>query len=707
MNEILIKEVSKQENISEKQVAVVLGLLSEGNTVPFIARYRKEVTGNLDEVQIQNIHKVYEYEENLLKRKEAILNILLEKDLLTDELKNKIMSAKKLVEVEDLYKPYKEKKKTKATEAIANGLEPLAKMIMAGSSYDLSKFVNDKVKDNEAALEGAKYIIAEWISDNAYYLKWIRDFSFNNGMLVCKEKKKHDDEKEVYKIYYDFNGKIKYLKSHQILAISRAEKEKVIIVNIDIDTDKIIDFICGKAIKDGNVNREVIVEAINDAYKRLIAPSIFREIRFELFEEASKSAISLFSNNLEQMLLMKPLKNKKILGFDPAFRTGCKLAVLDETGDVKKIAVIYPHEPQNKKAESEKILADLVKEFDIDIIAIGNGTASRESELFVSEVISNNKLKAKYAIVSEAGASVYSASKLAIEEFPELTVEKRSAISIGRRILDPLAELVKIEPKAIGIGQYQHDVNQKELLEALDFTTLKVVNSVGVDVNTASSALLTHVSGLSSSLAQNVIDYRRKVGKILDRMEIKKIKGIGPSAFEQAAGFLRINDGKNVLDKTAIHPESYDKTKLLLNKLELDINNLDEDVLKKINKEQIIKDINIDKYTLDDIIECLLKPTLDPRDSYDAPLLKANVLSIEDLKEGMQLEGVVRNIVDFGAFIDIGLKNDGLVHISKITDKFIKHPSEVLSIGDIVNCYVDNIDLERKKVGLSLLKGNK
>ena len=708
MNKEIIENISKDLNIKEVQVEKTLKLLEEGNTIPFIARYRKEVTGNLDEEQIRKINEVYEYEVNLLKRKEDVIRLIDEKGLLTLEIKNDIMKASKLVEVEDLYRPFKEKKKTKATEAIKNGLEPLAKMIMSFitniSSEDLTKkFLNENVKSSEDAITGASFIIAEWISDNAYYRKWIRKFTYNEGILKTKLKKNAEDENKVYEMYYDFTEMVKYAKPYRVMAINRAEKEKVVSVSLDIDTDGIIAFLKKKIIKKDAPFNYVIEEAIKDSYKRLIGPSIEREIRSELTEKAEDEATKNFGLNLEKLLMQPPMKDRMVLGFDPAYRTGCKLAVIDNTGKMLDIKVIYPHEPRNEKEKSKKILLDLIDKYKIDIVAIGNGTASRESEAFVASVIKDAKHKCEYIIVSEAGASVYSASKLAISEFPDLHVEERSAISIARRLQDPLSELVKIDPESIGVGMYQHDVAPKKLSTSLDFVVEKCVNNVGVNVNTASLSLLKYVSGLTKSNIDKLIKYRDEHGKIKDRKEIKKL--FSDKVYTQAVGFLRILD-EGILDSTSIHPESYDITLKLLGMLGLSLEDIGTSKMQNINidvKEYAGK-LGTDEYTLEDIIKSLKKPNRDPRDEMPKPILKSDILHIEDLKEGMKLQGTVRNVTPFGAFIDIGLKNDGLAHISKLTNKFIKHPMEVVNVGDIVDCYVDEIKLEKNKVSLSLLE---
>ena len=715
MNKEIIKNISIDLNIKEIQAEKTLELLMEGNTIPFIARYRKEVTGALTEEQIKSINEVYEYQVNLLNRKEDVIRLIDEKGLMTDELKMKIMSATKLVEVEDLYRPYKEKKKTKATDAINNGLEPFAKQIMAfpttGNINDLaSKYINDKVENVEKAIEGAGYIIAEWISDNAYYRKWIRSFTYRNGTLNTKVKKDNEDTNKVYEMYYDYSEPVKEIKPHRVLAINRAEKEKVITVNIEIDKDKIYEYLESKIIKnDKSFVCDIVKNSIVDSYKRLIEPSIEREIRADLKEKADIAAINNFSKNLEALLLQPPMKEKIVLAFDPGFVNGCKIAVVDKTGKYLDSTVIKPFLKNIKDTELNKYKAEivmLVKKYNVDIIAIGNGTASRESEKFCADLIKEFKLDCKYVIVSEAGASIYSASKLAIEEFPDLEVEKRSAVSIGRRLQDPLSELVKIPPEGIGVGLYQHDVAEKSLKENLDFVVQKAVNNVGVNINTASPSLLKYVSGITSKNTEKIIDYREKHGRINTREELKKQKVLTDKVYEQAIGFLRITEGTNVLDETSIHPESYDITLNLLKELDLSLSDIGTDKLKEkldnINLEEYKDKLNVDIYTLEDIVKALISPNRDPRDEMPQPILKSDVLELDDLEVGMKLQGTVRNVVDFGAFIDIGLHNDGLVHISKITDKYIKHPSEVLSVGDIVDCYVDSINKEKGKVNLRL-----
>ena len=714
MDELIIKEIANELNIKIGQVEVVLKLLSEGNTIPFIARYRKEATGALDEEQIREISEVYQYQVNLSKRKEDVIRLIEEKGLLTDELKDNIMKCNKLVDVEDLYRPFKEKKKTKATEAIKNGLEPLAKIIMSQpNNLDIDKvcinYINDNIKTTENAIQGAKYIISEWISDNAYYRKWIRGYLYKNGVMSSKIKKDANDQDKVYEMYYNYSEMIKNIKPHRILAMNRGEKENILNVSIDINSDDIINYLEKKIIKNESNVKEIIIDAIKDSYKRLIFPSVEREIRADLKEKASEQAILVFSKNLEKLLLTPPMKDKNVLGLDPAYRTGCKLAVVDNTSRVKKITVIYPHEPKNMWNEAKDVIKQLIHDYDIDLIAIGNGTASRESEKLVSEVIKEyNDKKVNYVIVSEAGASVYSASPLAISEFPDLHVEERSAISIARRLQDPLNELVKIDCKSIGIGQYQHDVNEKRLEESLDFVVSKAVNNVGININTASKSILKYVSGMTKTSIDKIINYREKFGKIKSRLELKKLNILSDKVFEQGIGFMRIIDGENPLDKTSIHPESYNATGKLLKDMELNSDDIGtEKLIEKLDKldlNKYSKENKIDKYTLEDIVKSLKMPNRDFRDSFPQPLLRSDILTIDNLEVGMQLEGTVRNVVDFGAFIDIGLKNDGLVHISKITNKYIKHPLDVLNVGDIVTVYVDEIFKDKNKVSLTMIK---
>ena len=717
MNEQIIREIANSLSIKEKQVEVVLQLLEEGNTIPFIARYRKEATGALDEESIRSINEVYEYQVNLLKRKEDVIRLIDEKGMLTDEIKNNIMSCSKLVEVEDIYRPYKEKKKSKATEAIAKGLEGLAKMIMTFPStgdfeHLASKFINDQVKSIDEAVEGASYIIAEWISDNAYYRKWIRSYFFKNGVIISKMKKDAVDDGKIYEMYYDYQESIKSIKPHRVLALNRGEKEKVLTISIDVNKDEIFAYLDKKVIKsEKSFVTDTVRLAIRDSYKRLISPSVEREVRAELSQKGEESAIENFGKNLEALLLTPPMKEQVVLAFDPGYVNGCKLAVIDKNGNYLDSVVIKPF-LKGKESEmiksSKKTVLDLILKYHVDIIAIGNGTASRESEKFCSELIHENNLSCKYVIVSEAGASIYSASPLAIEEFPDLAVEKRSAVSIGRRLQDPLAELVKIPPEGIGVGLYQHDVSPSKLSKSLDFVVEKCVNSVGVNINTASSALLSYVSGITKASIKKILDYRSKVGKITSRDEILKKKILSDKAYLQAIGFLRIPDAKNILDSTAIHPESYELAMKLLDEINMDISKVGTaeiiEALDKIDKNKMIDVLKTDSYTLDDVISSLKKPNLDPRDEYPQPILKSDVLDIKDLSIGMKLQGTVRNVVDFGLFIDIGLHEDGLAHISKLSTQYVKHPSDLFNVGDIVDCYVDDISLEKNKVSLSLIE---
>lgn len=707
MNDIIINEICNILNIKKEQVVNTLKLLEEGATVPFIARYRKEATGALNEDEIRKINEYYEYQVNLFKRKEDVIRLIDEKGLLTEELKNSILNAGKLVEVEDLYRPYKEKKKTKATDAINNGLEGLAKIIMSfptkGNIDEITKkYLNDKVKTKEEAILGASYIIAEWVSDNAYYRKSTRNYIYNNGIIVCKVKKNANDPNKVYEMYYNYSEKINNIKSHRILAINRAEKENVINVNIECDDEKIINFLCSKIIRKESYVESIIKNAINDSYKRLIKPAIEREIRSDLTDKASSDAIDSFGLNLEKLLLTPPLKEKWVMGLDPAFRTGCKLAVIDPTGKMVEIAKIYPHEPVKKYEEAKMQVKALLDKYKIEIIAIGNGTASRESEAFIADTIKDYK-NVNYIIVSEAGASVYSASPLAKSEFPDLQVEERSAVSIGRRLQDPLAELVKINPESIGVGLYQHDLPNKKLSETLDFTVSKAVNMVGVNINTASPYLLKYISGLNKSSIEKIIKYRENK-RFESREELLDKKILSPKVYEQAIGFLRVN-GSNILDETSIHPESYPLALKLLEELNLNINDIGTDKINiNINIDEMSKKLNTDTFTLEDIILSLKKPKRDPRDEAKKPILKHDILDIKDLKIGDTLNGTVRNVTPFGAFVDIGLHDDGLIHISKMSKDFVKDPGDILSVGEIIEVYVDSIDLAKKRIGLSLIK---
>lgn len=695
----IINEISKELNISEKRIKAALKLLEDGNTIPFIARYRKEATGSLDEEELRSINEYYAYEVNLLKRKNDVIRLIDEKGLLTEQLKKDILDCTKLVDVEDLYRPFKEKKKTKATEAINNGLEPLARLILAHKENidnEARRFVNEKVKTVDDAITGALYIIAEEISDKAKYRKYIRDYTFKTGTISTKKKKNDLDQEQVYSMYYDYHEELRKIKPHRILAINRGEKEDVINVSIDFNKDNAVNYIKRDYKLSNDRCSTLIILAINDSLKRLIFPCVEREIRALLSEKSEEVAISNFSENLEKVLLQPPMKNKRILGFDPAFRTGCKLAVIDETGKLLKIDVIYPHEPKNQYEEAKAKLIKLIDEYNINLVAIGNGTASRESEALVADVISSLNKDVSYLMVNEAGASVYSASKLAIAEFPDLHVEQRSAVSIARRVIDPLNELVKIEPKSIGVGLYQHDVTKKKLDDSLLFTVKKVVNSVGVNINTASEAILKYVSGLTKSNIEKILSYRDKKGVIKSRLELLKNKILSEKAYEQAIGFLRVFDGDNPLDKTSIHPESYNLALNILNDYGFDINDIGLDKLKVIEKKE-------NEPTYNDIVLSLQSPIRDPRDEIEKPILRKDVLKIENLEVGMKLQGTVRNVIDFGIFIDIGLKNDGLAHISELSKEYIRHPSELFSVGDIVTCYVLDILKEKNKVSLTLL----
>lgn len=720
MNEQLVMSVSKELKLPTAKVKVVLELLADGATIPFIARYRKEMTGGMDEEQIFAINQMFEYANNLFKRKEDVIRLIDEKGMLTEELKNEILSATKLVEVEDLYRPYKEKKKTKATEAIAKGLEPLAKFLLSFPKTDVleeaNKYLNDEVLTTKDALEGAGFIISELVSDDANYRKYLRDYLFRHGVLISNLRKngKELDVKGVYEIYYDYSQSITKIKPHQILAINRAEDEKVITVKLDGTKDAMENYLIKQVIKKPS-NADVYLEdAVKDSLKRLIFPSIEREIRTELSEKGQEQAIEVFADNLSKLLLQPPLKGKVILGIDPAFRTGCKWTVVDQTGKVLDKGVIYPHEmTQGGKPNPEKVfeaklqLKVLYKKYKFELVAIGNGTASRETERFVVEVIKEQNMDAKYVIVNEAGASVYSASDVAREEFPDFSVEERSAASIARRLQDPLSELVKIDPKSIGVGQYQHDIAPKKLDDSLNFVVTQVVNQVGVNANTASKSLLTYVSGLSKNVAEKLVNYRNDIGGFKSREDLLKVPSLGPKTYEQAVGFLRIPESNEVLDQTSIHPESYELAREVMKKLNISPDDIGKPSIRlwtdNIDREQVARELHTDKYTLDLILDAFVAPMRDPRDDYAQPILKSDVLSIEDLKVGMELEGTVRNVTDFGAFVDVGLKNDGLVHISKLSNKFVKHPKDIVSVGQIVTVWVLNIDRDKGQVGLTMV----
>ena len=710
MNDDILKILENNLQITKKQIQAVIKLLSDGNTIPFIARYRKEATNGLDEEKIREIQKMYEYEDNLYQRKQDVIRLIQEKGLMTEELKQNILACQKLIDVEDLYLPYKEKKKTKASEAIKNGLQGLADFILEFNKADLEKealkYLNNQVKTKEEAIQGASYIIADMISDNATYRKFIRNYIKKQGIIKTKVKKNNPDVKKIYEIYYDYKERITKIKPYQILAINRAEKEKVISISFEYDLDYIINYLEKRIVRDKTSQSAKIVElAIQDSLKRLILPSLEREIRSEITEFANQDAIKNFSHNLENLLLTPPIKGKTILALDPGFRTGTKVAVVDKLGRMLETTVIYPAPPHEKIAESEKIILDLIKKYQVDLIAIGNGTASLENEIFLTNLLKKNNLKISYMIVNEAGASVYSASPLAFLEFPDLPVEKRSAISLARRIQDSLSELVKIDPKSIGVGLYQHDLPQKELASSLNFTVSKIVNQVGVNINNASYSLLSYVSGLKKNVIENILTYKDKVGKIKNRLELKKIKGMTDKVYEQSIGFLRIIDGDNPLDKTDIHPDNYSDAINILNYLGLTLNDIGTPLLKeKLNDNLNIlkKELKISEYTFNDIINSLLKPNRDLRDDIKKPITRNAMLSINNLKVHDKLQGTVRNVIDFGAFVDIGLHNNGLIHISKLSKNFVKHPRDILNVGDIVEVYVTDIDLEKERVSLSL-----
>lgn len=712
MNEEVISKVSKKINLKEYQIKNVIGMLSEGATIPFMARYRKEVTGNLNEDELRLIETEYNYMVNLQNRKEDVKRLINEKGMLTDELVKAIDEATKLSEVEDIYAPFKEKRKTKGTEAIKLGLEPLAKIIMTlpnKSREEIAKeFLNENVKTVNDAITNAGYIIADWISDKPKYRKFIRKYYWYNGLVKGKLKKGAVDDAKVYEIYYDFECKITSIKPHQVLALSRADKEKVVTYSLSVKKDDIIKYLENEVI--GNKKSPLVNDMmvfIEDAWKRLIEPSMERDIKAELYDKASEFGIGEFGNNLENLLLTPPIKGSVVLGFDPAFRTGCKLAVLSETGEVLEIGVIYPHEPKKEVDMAEKIILALIQKHNIKIIAIGNGTASRESELFVANLIKKYNLDVKYVIVSEAGASVYSASPLAKKEFPDYSVEQRSAVSIGRRLQDALSELVKIDPKSIGVGLYQHDLKQKELDDELGFVVSKVVNEVGVNLNNASDSILNYVSGLNKKVIGKILDYKKKNGSFKTREELKKVSGMDEKTFEQCAGFLRIF-GSNPLDKTNIHPEDYELVLKILNDYNVSdslVGTKDiEEKLKKIKTSDIINKYNISEDKWETIKNNLVNGVIDPRDEIKQMNLRSDVLTIDDLELGMSLEGTVRNVTSFGAFVDIGLHDDGLVHISKMSKSFIKHPSEILKVGDIITVYVIGIDKDKGRVNLSLIE---
>ncbi|WP_132372214.1 Tex family protein [Melghiribacillus thermohalophilus] len=710
----MISSVGKATNIKPSIVAQVIELLEAGNTVPFIARYRKELTGGLDEVKIKEIEETYEYTVQLHKRKEEVIRLIEEQGKLTDSLKRDIMNAEKLQRVEDLYRPYKQKRRTRATVAREKGLEPLAQQVWQQQNTDLRLEAENYLSEEhdlhtiDDVLAGVNDILAEWISDEPSFREHIRNETFQKGTIRSEVKNEGADEKGIFHMYYDYSESVKTITSHRILALNRGEKEEVLKVSILPPDESIIAYLNKKILKHPNQQEKEVLEAsIEDSYKRLIQPSVEREIRNLLTEKAEEQAIHVFSKNLRNLLLQPPLKGKTVLGIDPAYRTGCKLAAVDETGKVLAIDVMYPTPPKNDTAGAEKMLLNMLEQYPVELIAIGNGTASRETEQFVAETIQKHKLNTKYLIVNEAGASVYSASKLAREEFPDLQVEERSAISIARRVQDPLSELVKIDPRSIGVGQYQHDVSQKRLSESLHFVVETAVNQVGVNVNTASPSLLQYVSGLNKTVANNIVKYREEHGKFVNRKQLKDVPRLGSKTYEQAIGFLRIIDGENPLDRTPIHPESYEQAKLLLAQTGFSEEDLGSErlatALKNLDLKDMAEKLDAGLPTLKDITEALAKPERDPRDDLPKPMLKSNVLDIEDLKKGMELQGTVRNVVDFGAFVDIGVKQDGLVHISKLSSHYVKHPLDVVSVGDIVTVWVDEIDIKRERIALTMI----
>lgn len=711
----ILKQLSEELGIRLNQVEATVKLIDEGNTIPFIARYRKEVTGSLNDEVLRNLHERLLYLRNLEDKKKSVLASIEEQGKLTDELRQQIMDAATLVVVEDLYRPYRPKRRTRATIAKEKGLEGLANIILlqmttkpieeeAKAFIDPSKEVNTV----EEAISGAMDIIAESISDEADYRMYIRKITFEEGVMVSTAK--DDTVDSVYEMYYNFEEKLTKLAGHRVLALNRGENEKILTLKISAPEDRILNYLKSKVIAKDNPNtNEILWNTIEDSYKRLIAPAIERDIRNELTEKAEDGAIKVFGKNLEQLLMQPPIVGQVVLGWDPAFRTGCKLAVVDPTGKVLDTAVIYPTAPQNKVEESKKVVLDLIEKYGITLISVGNGTASRESELIIADMLKEAGSKVQYIIVNEAGASVYSASKLATEEFPNFDVGQRSAVSIARRLQDPLAELVKIDPKSIGVGQYQHDMNQKKLSEALSGVVEDCVNKVGVDLNTASASLLEYISGITKTIAKNIVSYREENGKFTDRKQLLKVVKLGPKAFEQCAGFMRILDGTNPLDATSVHPESYEAAEKLLEKLSLSTEDIKSGKLSGLSKlvkdkSSLAKELGIGEITLEDIIKELEKPGRDPRDEMPKPILRTDVLEMKDLTEGMVLKGTVRNVIDFGAFVDIGVHQDGLVHISQMTNKkYIKHPLEMVSVGDILDVKVLKVDLAKKRIELTMI----
>ncbi|MFD2749089.1 Tex family protein [Virgibacillus siamensis] len=707
--------VAKETEVNTGIVQKVIALMKEGNTVPFIARYRKEMTGGLDEVQIKSIEDKYQYAVNLATRKEEVIRLIDEQDKLTEELEQEINQATQLQRVEDLYRPYKQKRRTKAVKAKEKSLEPLAVLVWEQELQNISSEAEGYLSEEHElhsvhdVLAGVNDIIAEWISDDPEFRKYIRNETFKRGMMQSEVKDAAKDEKGVYEMYYDYSEAVRSMVSHRVLALNRGEKEDVLKVSIDPPAERVIEFLQKQTITNptNQETADIIRLAIEDGYKRLIQPSVEREIRNYLSEKAEEQAIDVFSKNLKNLLLQPPLKGKTVLGVDPAYRTGCKLAVVDETGKVYQVGVMYPTAPKHDTAGAEKIVMEYIKKHGVELIAIGNGTASRETEQFIADVINKHTLDIPYIIANEAGASVYSASKLAREEFPDLQVEERSAASIARRVQDPLAELVKIDPKSIGVGQYQHDVSQKALNESLTFVVETAVNQVGVNVNTASTSLLQYVSGLSKAVANNIVNKRNEDGKFTDRKQLKKIPRLGAKTYEQGIGFLRIPDGENPLDRTPIHPESYAAVKKLLQSIDCGMHDIgSEHLSKKLNqldKQEMAEQLEIGEPTLADIMSALSRPERDPRDDLPKPLLKQNVLSMEDLQSGMEMQGTVRNVVDFGVFVDIGVKQDGLVHISKMAKKFVKHPMDIAAVGDVVTVWVEQVDADKGRIALSMV----
>nr|WP_308113430.1 Tex family protein [Alicyclobacillus tolerans] len=712
----MIQLIVQETGISQRQVNHTVSLLDEGNTVPFIARYRKEMTGTLDENQIRSIQERLAYLRNLEDRKLEVLRLIEEQGKLTDELRQDILAATKLQTVEDLYRPFKQKRRTRATVAKEKGLEPLASFLLSLPAQgdvvmEAQRYVDEEkqVLNPEEALQGAVDIVAETVSDDPNVRAWIRKETFSHGILVVEKKEDEPSEKRVYEMYYEYSEPVRRIVPHRILAINRGEKEGILRVKVDLDATSVLTFLEKTYVRRPTSAAQYLKTALEDSYRRLLAPSIEREVRNALTETAEEQAIRIFSENLRQLLLQAPVKGKTVLGLDPAYRTGCKWALIDDTGKLLEVGVVYPTPPHNKVVEAKAVLKGAISKYCVDIVAIGNGTASRETEEFVSEMLKEVDRDVFYIIVSEAGASVYSASKLAGEEFPSLDVAERSAVSIARRLQDPLAELVKIDPKSIGVGQYQHDVSQSRLTDSLQFVVESAVNYVGVDVNTASPSLLQYVSGVSKQVAKNIVAKREEAGKFHTRAQLKQVPRLGAKTYEQCIGFLRVVDGDNPLDKTPIHPESYDKVQQLLHRLGLstqDVGTSDiKQQLQQVDVKQMAQELDIGEPTLKDIVDSLLRPGRDPRDELPKPLLLKDVLTIDDLSVGMKLQGTVRNVVDFGAFVDIGLKNDGLVHISRMSDKFVKHPLDVVSVGQVVTVWVSEIDAKKMRVGLSMVEG--